>query len=304
MKEQNETACKRTFGFFVAGLSTLVLAGCSTISPNNSALLLDKQPTVNVVSIPEVKPLPSSSSVFAQTVDVEQEEVLDDTEIISNDPHEAINRKFFVINSTLDKVIIRPVSKVYGALVPGPIRLIFRNGLRHLEAPGDVINYVLQGNPKEAGTTLKRFVINSTLGIGGAFDIADHLGTPYNPTDFGLTLADWNVGEGRYIVHPLIGPSTARDSFGRLVDIIFSPQSYFGLIADFNFYGVISRGVGVVDKRNRNGELIDNIIFASPDPYVTLRSTYLQRRRSLASDNILGADGMEDALPVIATAGQ
>ncbi|MEP3525227.1 MAG: VacJ family lipoprotein [Hyphomicrobiales bacterium] len=298
-------------------LIACALAGCS-VTANNSALLLDTSSKISVVEIPRVNPtrdtnsLPSSKSVFAQTVKsppeaeqvIEEDALLNDSVVEAKDPNENFNRKVHGFNFGVDKVIIRPLSKVYGTVVPPLFRLVIKNGLRHLEIPGDLINYTLQGNGKEAGTTLKRFFINSTLGIGGAFDIAGELGHSYNPTDFGLTLADWGVGEGRYLVTPIFGPGTVRDAFGRIVDIGLKPQTYIGVITDFNYGGLISNGVETIDKRHRNGDLLDNVIISSPDPYVTLRSIYLQRRRALASDNIIGADGMLDALPAIATAGE
>ncbi|MBA4782421.1 MAG: VacJ family lipoprotein [Rhizobiales bacterium] len=227
-----------------------------------------------------------------------------DTEVEVFDPSEKLNRRFNTFNTGFDKVLVRPISKVYGVVVPPPVRAVIKNGLRHLETPGDFINYLLQRNSEQAGQTLTRFIVNSTLGLGGTIDVAQYLDAPYNPTDFGLTLSTWGVKEGRYIVLPILGPSTKRDSFGRIVDTALQPQTYLGLIFDFGFGGLISRSVEIVDKRHRNGDLLDNVIFASPDPYVTLRSTYIQRRRARASDNIIGAEGMSDVLPAIATAGQ
>lgn len=301
-----KTGCTIKKPFIGAALSALFLAGCS-VTPNNSALLLEGPAKISVVSTPSPKPLHSAKSVYGQTVEAEptaEEQLLEDSVVEAKDPNEKWNRKVHAFNSGVDKVLIRPVSKIYGTIVPLPIRLVVKNGLRHLEIPGDFINYTLQGNGTQAGQTLKRLVINSTLGLGGALDVASGVGVPYNPTDFGLTLADWGVGEGRYIVAPVFGPSTVRDGLGRIVDIGLRPQTYLGVITDFNYGGLISRGVETIDRRHRNGDLLDNVIFSSPDPYITLRSTYLQRRRALASDNVLGADGMEDALPVIATAGE
>ncbi len=292
----------------------LFLAGCSTVQQNNSALLIQPQvqpqAETQITAVPRANPIiaaytTSSTSSFGQTADepAGDDEQTED-ELVVNDKNEKLNRVFFGFNRGLDLAIVRPISKVYGVVVPGPIRLMVRNGLRHLEAPGDLINYTLQGNGSEAGKTLKRFVINSTLGLGGAFDVADHLGTPYNPTDFGLTLAEFGVGEGRYLVTPVLGPSTVRDTFGRIGDIVLSPTTYVGFVTDFDYAGTISNGTNIVDQRYRNGELLDDVIFASPDPYVTLRSIYIQRRRSLASGNVLGGEGDDAALPEIQSAGQ
>jgi len=298
--------------FILATAAATLLAGCASVTPNNSALLLETTaPTPTTAALQQSETLPSSAALYGQTVEASAtdesaatDEPLEETIIEVNDPREAWNRNVNSFNIKMDRIIFRPVSKVYGTIVPLPLRLVVKNTLRHLEIPGDLINYALQRNGREAGQTLKRLVINSTLGVGGAFDVAGSLDIPYNPTDFGLTLANWGVSEGKYLVAPVLGPSTTRDGFGSLVDIAFRPQSYLSVITDFEYGGLVSRGVEAVDKRHRNGDLLDDVIFASPDPYVTLRSTYLQRRRALASDNVLGADGMEDALPVIATAGQ
>lgn len=292
--------------------TALLMAGCSaTLKPNNSALLLNQAKQISVAATPRLKPSGPTVASYAQTAVAPanaslapaDDPVLNDTDGEIPDPNEKLNRKFNAFNTGFDRALVRPLSKVYGVIVPPPARYVIRNGLRHLETPGDFVNYLLQGNPDQAGQTLTRFIVNSTVGLGGAIDVARYIDAPYNPTDFGLTLAKWGVKEGRYLVLPVLGPSTRRDGLGRIVDTALQPQTYLGLIFDFAYGGLISRSVEIVDRRHRNGDLLDNVIFASPDPYVTLRSTYVQRRRARASGNVIGAEGMTDALPVIATAG-
>lgn len=283
-------------------LAVFVLSGCSSIAQNNSALLIGSNSNVDLAAYtPKPKPVLTHSVSFAQEGVEGDGEIASDLDV--KDPFEGLNRVSFGINRAFDTVAFRPLSKVYGAVVPGPIRLMVRNILRNIDAPADALNYVLQGDGNQAGKSVKRFVINSTLGIGGAFDVADHLGTGYNPTDFGLTLDDWGVGEGNYGVIPLLGPTNTRDSVGRIVDSALSPTTYISVFTNFGFGGAIARGTEILDQRQRNGALLDNVIFASPDPYVSLRSTYVQRRRAKASGNVIGADGMDDALPVIVTSG-
>lgn len=292
--------------FALIGTAALLMAGCSaTLKPNNSALLVNQVKQQSAASAPIENPRRPTVARYAQSaVAPTSEPQLADSQVDVFDPNEKLNRRFNAFNTGFDRALVRPISKVYGVVVPPPVRLVIKNGLRHLETPGDFVNYLLQRNSEQAGQTLTRFIVNSTLGLGGAIDVAQYLDAPYNPTDFGLTLSTWGVKEGRYIVLPVLGPSTKRDGFGRIVDTALQPQTYLGLIFDFGFGGLISRSVEIVDKRHRNGDLLDNVIFASPDPYVTLRSTYIQRRRARASDNIIGAEGMSDVLPAIATAGQ
>lgn len=295
----------------IAGTLAMFLTGCSSITPNNSAILLNQAETPKLASALVAEPLPSSASLYGQSAAAAPAESASAADEPANgevldvhDPREKWNRKFTAFNIGFDKVLIRPVSHVYGAVVPPPVRLAVKNLLRYFETPGDLVNYSLQGNGKEVKHTLKRFAINTTLGLGGVFDVAQFMDLPYNPTDFGLTLASYGVKEGKYLVLPVLGPSTTRDSLGRFADIAFRPQTYIGLYTDFNYGNVISQGTEAIDRRFRNGDLIDDVIFASPDPYITLRSTYLQRRRALVAGTADDNSNADVALPVISTAGQ
>ena len=221
--------------------------------------------------------------------DLDQEE--QSTESI--DPFEDFNRAVFDFNEALDAAIFLPLAKIYRAIFPKPVRDTFRNFMRNLNAPFILANDVLQGEGERAGMTLSRFLINTTLGVGGLFDMATGLGVPYHDEDFGQTLGVWGVEEGVYLVLPVIGPSTVRDGFGKVGDAFLNPLNYVGAtgddkekilfaersdLADFLFGVRLLEGV---DLRER---LIEPLELLKKDPlaldhYTLIRSVYLQRRK-------------------------
>ncbi|MEO1460357.1 MAG: VacJ family lipoprotein, partial [Pseudomonadota bacterium] len=212
------------------------------------------------------------------------------------DPYENTNRVFHDFNVGADRYVLRPAAKGYDAAVPDTAQLLIGNGISHLDLPVDLANYVLQGEVQAALRVLGRFTLNTTLGAGGLLDPATEFGLPREETDFGITLGKWGVASGPYLVLPLLGPSSPRDAAGFAVDIAFSPTTYTGF-ADSSVLNAFSLPLAVVervDDRARNADLIDEVLYESPDSYVTLRSIYLQRRQAA----ILGEEGGE-ALPDI-----
>ena len=132
----------------------------------------------------------------------------------ASDPLEPLNRAIFSFNLTLDKAILRPIATVYNAALPDPVRDGVRNFLNNLRTPIILANDVLRGEIGRAGDTVGRFLLNSTLGVGGLFDIASELGFDFHNEDFGQTLAVWGIGEGPYLMLPIFGPSNPRDAVG------------------------------------------------------------------------------------------
>ncbi len=204
----------------------------------------------------------------------------------ANDPLEFVNRFTFAINGTLDILVIQPAAATYRFLLPDPVQDSIRNALRNLNGPVILANDLLQGEWDRAETTAMRFVINSTLGVAGLFDVAAEWGYDYHDEDFGQTLAVWGVGEGFYLVIPLLGPSTARDGVGMLVDSFIDPWPY---VLDYTtdlddlelaaiFIG--RRALEGIDIRARNIEVIDSLKADSIDYYVRLRSLYRQNREA------------------------
>ncbi|MEL6766967.1 MAG: VacJ family lipoprotein [Pseudomonadota bacterium] len=212
------------------------------------------------------------------------------------DPYEGTNRAIHDFNVTLDENVLRPVAKGYDVVAFGPTKLMIGNGLSHLELPVDFVNYLLQGEGRAAGRTLGRFVLNTTLGAGGLLDPATEMGIPREETDFGVTLGKWGVGSGPYLVLPLIGPSNPRDLGGFVVDRAFSPGTYT-FLGGPDALGRATLGAAVIEpihERNANADLIDELLYESPDSYVTLRSIYLQRRQAQISGGGAAPDIFDD----------
>ncbi len=197
--------------------------------------------------------------------------------LAQNDPYEPTNREIFAFNQKLDKNVARPVAVFYNSTVPAQIRDRFHNMLENLDEPVTFANDVLQGEPVRATQTLGRLTFNTTLGIGGMFDIASKMGIPDHSEDFGQTLGVWGSGEGPYWVLPFVGPSPPRDTAGKIVDIFLDPLTY----ARFDGYHALAysrAGMGVLDLRARNVDTLDQIERTSVDLYATQRSLYRQYR--------------------------
>jgi phospholipid-binding lipoprotein MlaA len=217
-------------------------------------------------------------------------------ELSATDTHEGFNRNMLDFNLALDSYVLRPAAQGYDFVTPALVKHLVGNGFSHLDLPGDFINYLFQGEIDPALETLGRFTINTVLGAGGLLDPATEFGLPRDATDFGITLGKHGVEEGTYWVLPIVGPTTTRDAFGGLVDIAFKPTTYLGVI-DSDLTPEVSLALTVtekIDKRDRNGDLIDEVLYESVDPYVSLRSIYLQRRRSLVAGDEAGAEALPD----------
>ena len=189
------------------------------------------------------------------------------------DPWEAYNRKIHAFNMGLDRYVMRPVAKGYDAVMPDAPQRGVRNFFRNLSFPVDFLNLVLQGKFGDSIQATTRFLINTTVGLGGFFDVATREGIPRYEEDFGQTLAVWGWSESRYLVMPLFGPYTVRDFLGRSFYGYFHPLSY--LAREKNSYSLI-----VVDLVTLRAELLpfDQQIEEAADPYILIRDVYLQNR--------------------------
>lgn len=199
----------------------------------------------------------------------------------ANDTLEPMNRYFFEVNQFLDEILLKPFAGWYHLAMPDPAEDGVRNFLRNLKSPVYLANDLFQGEWDRAGTTAARFVINSTIGIGGIIDVASMMDLKYHEEDFGQTLAVHGAGEGPYLHLPILGPSNPRDATGRLVDYALDPLTWVGYVYDVSYINTARAGLDAIDTRARNLEAIDELKKGSVDFYATVRSLYRQRRNDL-----------------------
>lgn len=201
-----------------------------------------------------------------------------------NDCFEGFNRATFAFNQALDGMIFKPIAKVYKVL-PSPVRNGASNSLENLSNLVTVPNNILQGDLKKAAVNSGRFLINTTVGILGLIDIADYLGLPdYEKEDYGQTLGTMGIGPGCYVVLPVLGPSTVRDTSGSFVNLLGGDVWYNVTVKnetqhfeDSHYY--TTRVMNGVDFRAKNSSSIDNLEKNSIDFYASVKSLYLQDRQ-------------------------
>ncbi len=194
-----------------------------------------------------------------------------------NDPFEPTNRKFYAVNDALDRYALRPVALGYRDAVPRVVRTHVHNTLSNIGNPAQFANDVLQAKPHKAGNTLMRLLINTTVGVGGVFDVASGWGFPDHDNDFGLTLALWGVPEGPFLFLPVLGPSDPRDAVGYGANTVLDPLTWVSFGGSTTL-GWARFGVGAVDSRERVLDATDSIRKTALDPYATYRSLYQQNR--------------------------
>ncbi|WP_420010500.1 VacJ family lipoprotein [Tateyamaria sp.] len=194
------------------------------------------------------------------------------------DPYETQNRKVHAFNLGLDRAIVRPASVGYSTILPDDVEDSVSHFARNLGQPSVVVNSLLQGDLRGAGLSTARFVTNSTLGIFGLFDVASDFDVPDHDTDFGQTLQVWGVGEGAFITLPVLGPSTQRDTAGKVVDLFTNPLSY-AVDSPEAYYGTAASVASGLSTRGRFSDTVDAILYESADSYAQARLIYLQNRR-------------------------
>jgi phospholipid-binding lipoprotein MlaA len=195
------------------------------------------------------------------------------------DPWERMNRATFKFNTAVDHAVLRPVARTYEKITPHVVRTGVSNFMDNLLYPVTMANDLLQLKFKSFGQDTGRFLMNTTIGIGGLFDPATRTGLPKNDEDLGQTFGYWGSKPGPYVMIPLLGPSDVRDGLGRVGDIWLSPPHYIS--NNYVSYGLW--GVGLLDARYR---LLpqDKLLDESYDPYLFLKNVYLQRREFLVTD--------------------
>ena len=196
----------------------------------------------------------------------------------TNDPLEGLNRGIFEFNRVVDGMLIKPASQIYRGVLPQVAQDSVRSFLRNLRAPLIVTNDVLQGDISRAGTTIGRFLVNTTVGLLGLFDVAAEIGMPFHDEDFGQTLAVWGVGEGFYLMLPILGPSNPRDLAGLATEFYVDPVNIYLRNEDLDHLIYARAGLRGIDARARSIEVLDELERTSLDYYAAIRSLYRQQR--------------------------
>jgi phospholipid-binding lipoprotein MlaA len=196
----------------------------------------------------------------------------------NGDPWENTNRAIFNFNQGVDRNVLVPVSNAYRTVLPLPVRDAIHDFLQNLNGPIIFANDVLQGQIGLARDTLGRFVVNTTIGLGGIVDVATKAGIPYHTNDLGITLASWGITSGPYMMLPVLGPSNPRDLFGDVADSFGDPGNI--VASDYHYiWATFARGAtSGIDERSRNIESLAEIERTSLDYYATIRSLARQRR--------------------------
>jgi len=197
---------------------------------------------------------------------------------VVNDPDEQANRAMHDFNVGVDRAVIRPVSLGYGQIVPEPVRTGLGNAADNLDQPLYVVNNILQLRLDDALQNTFRFLVNSTFGLGGLLDPASDMGIYAADTDFGETMHVWGFAEGGYVVLPVLGPSTSRDTVGMLVDVAMNPTRLAFAAPESDYVTGLSVTDGL-NTRHELGDEIDRIYYDHVDGYRQARILFLQNRR-------------------------
>jgi phospholipid-binding lipoprotein MlaA len=207
-----------------------------------------------------------------------REQALDDE---THDPFEPFNRAMFTFNEKFDEWLLKPVARGYDFALPGFAKQGVGNFFSNLMQPSVAVNDLLQGKPAQSATDAGRFLLNSTVGVLGLFDVAKPAGLEPKDEDWGQTFAVWGIGHGPYFVWPIIGPRYLRDTFGWGLDWASSPVAH----AHDPYTSWGARSLDIVDTRARllPAEKVLNVA-AGEDKYVFVREAYRQRRQSLIYD--------------------
>jgi len=207
-----------------------------------------------------------------------------------SDPLKGVNRAVYKFNDTLDRAALKPVAKGYRAITPRWFRAGVGHFFSNLIYPTTIINQVLQGKPGLGLRDTGRFLVNTTIGIGGLLDVATPLGLESHDEDFGQTLAVWGLGSGPFINLPLFGPSSLRDAPSRIVDYFTDPLTY----VDLSFGAEI--GIRAVDIINARTELlsVDSTLQSTFDAYVFVRDAWAQQREFAIFDGDPPLESLED----------
>lgn len=217
---------------------------------------------------------------------VAQDEYAEDQPGYTNpDPWEPVNRVVFSFNDTVDRFTLKPLARVYDTVTPDVVDDGVSNFFANLAEPKNLVNNTLQGKFRDAGVDTARFLFNTTLGLGGVFDVATRMGLQRNDEDLGQTIGSWGVASGPYVVLPLLGPSTVRDGLARV------PESMAGYTYPGEIDHVPTRNVAFgTDLVDTRAALLSQERLITGDRYRFIRNAYLQNREYKVSDGVVVDD--------------
>ena len=195
------------------------------------------------------------------------------------DPFEPVNRAIFSFNNVADRIVLEPIAKGYKKL-PSPLQSGINNFLSNLRAPLVVVNQLLQGQGQNAFQSSGRFIVNSTVGIFGLFDVAEKMGLEEKEEDYGQTLATWGVGDGFYLVLPLFGPSNLRDTSGMVLTMLTDPINAYAVSEGEAWLVPMRTAANAVDTRSQIIDEVNALRDNSVDYYAAVRSSYYQNRKA------------------------
>jgi phospholipid-binding lipoprotein MlaA len=218
----------------------------------------------------EAGALEASDAVLGETADGEPEGDVPD-------PLEPMNRGVFRGNRAIDHVLLDPLTRLYGAIVPDPVKRAVRGVFSNLNQPVVIANDLLQLEPRLAGEATARFLLNTTFGIGGILDPATEAGFEKHHADFGQTLGKAGVGPGLYLVIPLLGPSTARDAVGTVIDLALRPDTWLLPLGPRILLG----GTWGITEREHHLESLEALERSSVDFYAAVRTAYWLNREAI-----------------------
>jgi phospholipid-binding lipoprotein MlaA len=198
----------------------------------------------------------------------------------AKDPIEGFNRAMYAFNDGVDKAVIKPVAKGYDAVLPNPVRTGVTNFFGNIADLFIGVNNLLQGKVSDGGSDLGRVAVNTTVGVLGVFDVASGMGLEKHEEDFGQTFGRWGMGSGAYVVLPLLGPRTVRDTGGLVLDVATDPVAYIDHVPTRNTLFTVR---AINDRANLlpAEKVVEE---AALDKYSYIRDAYLQRRRSMVYD--------------------
>jgi phospholipid-binding lipoprotein MlaA len=252
-----------------------------TLAENAPPTEVASPPTADAAPIVLAQERDTSKDKGKDKAKAPEKDEYDEYDLEDYDPWEKLNEKIFAFNLKMDRYILKPVAKVYNKIVPDRIQIMISNVIDNANWVPRFANSLFQGKWDPAMRELSRFMLNSTAGFGGLFDVAKHAGIEKSREDFGQTLGFYGADPGPYIIVPFLEPLTLRDGLGRLVDMFLDPVGYFVPLFP---YRAIIKVEDVVNDRALNLELFQGFEETTIDLYSAVRHAYLQRRAQLIKE--------------------